>query len=668
MVTVAQVARLPRHRAELVVAAGAAREVGHVTVLPDGQPAPDRAPGVLLVVGPGRAHPESLPSTLAAAGAAGLVLAGARPDAPAPRRVVEAARAYGLPLLTSARSAREWAEPAPGGNTAAPADRESPGAGKGVLAELLEQLPSPGHDVRPAVPRLTAFLAERLGVQVAVGTQDGVLAAAPATARAALAPLLPRRGTRPRHGRGEAGQRVPDQRRTVEGRSSRTIPLAGDAVLVVGPRASAAPSEPVPAPGVEPGPDDLADYTARALSLALSGLREQRARQGVDEALREVRLSAFQLLMTGNTVPAQRVMAGVAHRMLDSDRARVFILDCARAARETVLAEAELAVGDRALVVRCPAFDRHVIVLAPVREGADPEGGLRGLLDTFAPQRVLLGGSLDHPLEAVADAYGEALDALTRSPHSPDRAVVAVRGTGVLDVLPPEPARAWASALLRPVLLLPRGGGPALETAAAALEFEAAAAAEVTGVHRNTVTRRTRQVFDAVGLDQERMLDRVVLSLAVQVLARHGAAPAAGGDPGLHALLTGPEVRSWGERTLRPLAEDRRDLLRTVRAWVGCGCRVGPAAEATGLAAKTVRAHIRAAELLLDRDLLPGLPAGPQPTTGYRLASIRPLAVALYATAPDGTPRPPLPLEPRSGEPAPAGEGSGRPRRSGAGG
>ncbi|WP_037911610.1 helix-turn-helix domain-containing protein [Actinacidiphila yeochonensis] len=604
------------------------------------------------------------------------------------------AREYGLPLLASERDHSEWEALAPRLARAGeePAQRhpvrhqpvqrhpvqespvrrhpvqeppvqhqpvqESPVQHRdGRLAGLLERLPAPGGDLRTAVGRLTAFLADQLDAEVAVGTGEGVLAAAPATARAALAPFLARPSRTsaaseaaptsppspapwpaPEGAAGPGGPvRGPDQRRTQEGRFARTIPLTGDgdAVLVVATQA--------PAPPPDRG---FADYTARALTLTLSGLREQRARRVMDETLREVRLSAFQLLMTGNTVSAQRVMAGLAHRLLDCERARVFILDCARAGRDAVLAEAELVLGDRAMAVRCPAFQRHVIVVAPCHHGTDPEARLRGLLDTFAGQRVLLGGSLDHALEAVADAYGEALDALTRSPHSPDRAVMAARATGVLDVLPPGPARSWAATLLRPVLLLPRGGGPALETAAAALEFEAAAAAKVTGVHRNTVTRRTRQVFDAVGLDQEEVLDRVVLSLAAQLLARHGTAPAEDGDPGLHALLTGSAVRSWGERTLRPLAADRRDLLRTVRAWVGCGCRVGPAAEELGLAAKTVRAHIRAAERLLDRDLLPGLPEDPVSGTGYRLASIRPLAVALYAAAgPDGR-RPPLPLRP----------------------
>ncbi|WP_328466945.1 helix-turn-helix domain-containing protein [Streptomyces sp. NBC_00448] len=598
----------------------------------------------LVVADPGRiGRPDRLARALAEGGAAGLVLAGtdagtgrdpvtdpgtagplAEPPVATVRTAVAAAvasavTAAGVPVLAGPHPVAAWRELAPRVSAlGAGAVRR----GHARLAGLLDRLPVPGADERSTVRKLAGYLAEALDARVLVHADGEVLAAVPASA-AALAPLL---GTPP-------GSPQP----TAAGDFAQTVMLApaGDAMLVVA--------------TAEPAPDRvLVAYTAKALRLAVAGLRERRVNGAVGDALRGVRLSAFQLFMTGHAVAAQRVVAGIEGSLMDSDTARVFILDCARAARDTVLAEAEHTLAERALAIRCPAYRRHLIFLAPHRTSARAEEGLHRLMDTFADARVLLGGSLAHPLDAVPDAYGEALDCLTRAGRNPDRIAMATRSTGIVDVLAPEAALAWATHLLRPVLAMPRGGGQILETTAMAVEFEMSATARVIGVHRNTVTRRVRQVFDAVGLDQDAILDRVVLSLAAQIVARYGSADRGGRDadagtvPDLHTLLSDPALRAWAEKALRPLADDRRDLLRTVREWVRHGCRYEPAAASLGIAAKTVRSRIRAAEPLLERDLIGELPLVPGESE-HRLASVRPLAVALYATTGPGVPRPPLP-------------------------
>ena len=124
-----------------------------------------------------------------------------------------------------------------------------------------------------------------------------------------------------------------------------------------------------------------------------------------------------------------------------------------------------------------------------------------------------------------------------RPPSPPRVTATALRRTHQNAGLPADAARAWAARVLDPVLSMPRGGRQLLETAALAVEFEVSVAADVSGVHRNTVARRVRQVFDAVGLDHDRVLDRVVLSLAAQIAGRYGTDRVA--DPAaMAALLT----------------------------------------------------------------------------------------------------------------------------------
>jgi hypothetical protein len=612
----------------LTLLSGGDRAVDRALVLSGGEWGAADVGRALVVADPASlAPPGQLVGTLAAGGAAGLALAGTSPGHPLLGQFQDVADRHGLPLLISSRPTAAWRELAP---RVAELGTALVRREHARLTRLLDLLPAPETEGRDTVRRLTAFLADELDAEVVVSTGDGVIAAAPVGAPAILAPVLGHRGR--------------SERVTSEGHHARTIPLTGDgeATLVV------TTKEPTGTSG-----QGLADHTAKALALTLSGLRERHGEAVVGDAVREVRLSAFQLLMTGNTVSAQRVMAGVSPGLLDSDTARVYIVDCAGAGRDAVMAEAERALEEQALMVRCPAHHGHVIVVAPHHADRDPADALRRLLSTFAEGRVLLGGSRAHPLDAVADAYGEALDSLPRARHRPDRVAMATRTTGVIDVLDPGPFRLWASELLRPVLRMPRGGRQVLETTAIAVEFEISAAARIIGVHRNTVARRVRQTFEAVGLNQDLVLDRVVLSLAAQAVGRHGASQDANAapPPDLHSLLWDPPVRAWAAKALRPLLADRRDLLRTLRAWTCHGCRVEETASDLGIAPKTVRAHIHAAEELLERDLVTGVARGHAPGgSGHRLASIRPLALALYATTPPGTSPPPL----ATGRPAPA--------------
>ncbi|WP_436772459.1 helix-turn-helix domain-containing protein [Yinghuangia sp. YIM S09857] len=604
-------------------AVGTDREVHRALVLSGSQwigPNVDKALVVSDVPNLGHAdgllrNADPLLRTLAAGRAAGLVVAGmpatVTPGDGIPAELRDAAARHRFPVLTSTRPLSAWKSGLAQSVLDLSVDRARRHAAR--LGGLLDQLKASPD----TVGNITGLLARELGAEVVVRGGSGILAADPPAAPLALASVIQR----------------PDRphQTTPSGMFARTVPLSGDQVLIV------ATKEP-------PTRADLSvvDHAASLLAFALEpAVRE------TDEhlaAVRGIRLSAFQLLMTGHALHARRVMAGVAPGMLDSESARVFIVDCARADRDTVMAEVERNLDKHALAVRCPAYHEHIIVVAPQHDGYDTELRLRTLRDAFGVANLAVGGSPLHPLEEVGSAYGEAADALTRASHHPERTViVSSRVPSLIDVLPAGPAYAWAGRFLHPILRLPQEGRQILEATAMALEFRTSAAARIIGVHRNTVARRVSQVCAAVGIDPERTLDRVTLSLAIQIVMTHPretGIPAV--DVSLHDLLTHPQVRAWADKALRPLADDRRDLVRTLRAWVLAEFNADAAAAELGVATKTVRAHIRAAESLLERDLITGLPQDAEESDEQRLSGIRPLTVALYATG--GSSRPLLTL------------------------
>lgn len=554
--------------------------------------------------------------TLSAGGAAALVVAGTAPDAIGPELKETATRNH-LPLLTSTHSLTEWKALL----TARIAELSVTAARRHAarLSTLLDQL---SHAQADPVTGVVEYLSGELPGSVVVRDSGGIRAAAPPAAPVTLSAALDR----------------PDApHQVLDGLYIQSLPLGGQGgALVVGTKEPPGRAE-----------AELTTCAAKVLAVALRG-RQRTDDLVVTDVIRQVRLSAFQLLMTGHAVEAQRVTAPIMPGLLDPSHAQVYVTDCGRAGRGLVMAHAERLFEGHALSVACPAFDNHIISVIPLREDQDHEQLVRHLLDVFRTANVSVGGSQPHPLKAVGDAYDEALAALTRASHYPERIVIASpRPPGLTDVLPAEPARAWATSLLRPILTTSRIRQ--LEQTAMALEFRTTAASKVLGMHRNTLARRVSQTCEAVGLSAESTMHRIVLSVAIQVVRTNGTGGPA--DPGspvtLHDLLTTPEVRGWAEKTLRPLATDRRDLLRTLRAWVTTEFHVDEAAARLGIAPKTVRAHIQAAEHLLERDFITGIPQDLLEDHGeHRLSGIRPLTCAMYATTPPGEPYPALTTAP----------------------
>ena len=589
------------------------REVQSVRLLSDTDWIGENIQRVLIVSDIGfLGDSDRLFSALSHHRAAGLVVTGVLPDDDSLHAVRAGASHYKVPLLTSNRTLHRWKTDLAGRVT----EMSAAAVHRLVtrLNSLSDQLRAPAADM---VQGIADLLARELAAEVVIGSRGEILAAAPATAPIALASVL----TNPER----------RQLTTPAGLFARVEALGdSERFLAVALKDPFGHSERA-----------LVVHAANALALALapSGrIGEPDFRQ----ALTEIRLSVFQLLMTGHVTDAQRVMAGVSPGLLDSEEARVFIINCGSAHRDQVLAEVERDLGDTALPVRCPAYPEHIISIVPVNSGHDPEQDIGRLLTTFDGARVSVGGSSRYPMANVGAAYSEALEALGRTEYRDEKMIVnRTKVLGLADILPADLARAWASRVLDPVLST-TGGMQILSSVAMALEFKTTKASRIIRIHRNTLQRRVAKVFADLGFVPERTLDRIVVSLAIQIVATHGADPSPYRQVSLDDVLGVAPVRAWAEKFLRPLTTDSRDLSQTVRAWVLAEFDSAAAGDQLQVSDRTIRWRVQAAETLMERDLITIWPPIDEDPGEQRLSGIRPLTVALYVTTPPGGPRPPL--------------------------
>ncbi|MET7342281.1 helix-turn-helix domain-containing protein [Streptomyces sp. NPDC087866] len=567
----------------------------------------DAFAGTLLVCEPDSIGPDRAATVLrrlADQRAAGLVVADAEGRA-LPPGLVAAARRAALPVLRSTEPVAVWRHtliPRVTEQRLLSADRHAVRLGR-----LLDHL-APGP--RPAPAELIAWLSGELGADIRL--DDARARHAPAPVPAGDAALS--------HPVAVTGQ-ILTARRSLPWSASESELLRRTAAVL------APPPPPPPSPLVPAG-------EGRAAQLATS--------------LRAARLAAFQALMTGHIEPAQRILGPLAPGLLDTDDAQIAIIDCASGPRDEVFARVESRLDDdgNGLAVRCPAFEGHIIVVAP---RPDPDAheapALARLRSLVADNGLLtLGISPVMPVEDIGSGYSMAYDAIATARISPTRAATATGTPGLLEALHPGTAQQWATALLSPVLGR-RGCDQHMSTVGLGLEFEVSAASRILGIHRNTLSRRVRGMLQVTGLDPDRTLDRIALSLALQIHALHGPAPrpAAGAVPRLAGLLAQEPVTTWASTALAPLRQDHTDrrttggetLLRTLRAWAALDFRVDAAAQQTGLYPATVRSHIRAAEGQLDWMLLSALPTGHLATdedAPRKQSGLRNLAVALQTT------------------------------------
>ncbi|ANH90103.1 helix-turn-helix domain-containing protein [Streptomyces sp. NPDC058319] len=350
---------------------------------------------------------------------------------------------------------------------------------------------------------------------------------------------------------------------------------------------------------------DMLTRAAAVVELLLRAEDTTETGRRLEQAASALRLAILQLLMVEDTVSARRVAAGLWPGLLDTDTAHVYVLEAHPDERERLTAECLDAADGQALVVRCPAVDGHVIVIAP----AETTGrALRTLVG--ARPRTFLGGSIRHSLARTATAYGQAVSALALARFRPDGTAVYAERTHPERLMDAEALRAWAGRLLRPLDTLPHHTRAELvATTRLGLEFTAVSAARILGVSRNTVRARVERVEALLGADFSLLTVRAATHLALNTQA--GVAPEPARAPaarsrqvGLDELLAGPALRTWADELLGRLAADTRDLRGTLRAWTAAGGNAERAAQLLGVHAQTVREHVRGVEPVLERQLL----------------------------------------------------------------
>ncbi|MDG9724635.1 MULTISPECIES: helix-turn-helix domain-containing protein [unclassified Streptomyces] len=350
---------------------------------------------------------------------------------------------------------------------------------------------------------------------------------------------------------------------------------------------------------------DIVTHTAQVVELLLAGHESAAAGHRLRQAASDLRLAILQLLMVEDTVSARRVAAGLWPGLLDTEAACVYVVESSPGGRDRLAEECLSATGERALVVRCPAMDGHVIVLTP-GEAAGQE--LRSLVGRLPG--VFLGGSARQSLARTATAYGQAVSALAVARFRPDKAAVYAERTHPERLMDPAALHGWTAHLLRPLDALPHHTrAELLATTRLGLEFTAVNTAKILGVSRNTVRARMDRVESLLRTDFADLTVRATVHLALNAQAALAQYPAGDGTarPGpacLTELLTGPALRTWAGGLLGRLEPDARNLRRTLRTWIAVGGNAERAAQTLGVHAQTVREHVRSAEPVLERQLL----------------------------------------------------------------
>lgn len=275
---------------------------------------------------------------------------------------------------------------------------------------------------------------------------------------------------------------------------------------------------------------DILTHTVQVLELLLRARGTTAAGRRLKRATSDLRLAILQLLMVEDTVSARRVAAGLWPGLLDTETARVYVIEGDAAERDRLVEECLGVTGDRALVVRCPAMDEHVIIVTT----ADAAGeALRSLVDRNPG--TLLGGSSRQSLARTATAYGQAVSALAVARVRPDKAAVYAERNHPERLMDPAALREWTARLLRPLDTLPHHTrAELLATTRLGLEFTAVSAAKVLGVSRNTVRARMERVESLLRTDFTDLTVRATVHLALSTQVSladgqgdHGGAPQA---------------------------------------------------------------------------------------------------------------------------------------------
>ncbi|WP_143645341.1 helix-turn-helix domain-containing protein [Streptomyces antioxidans] len=366
----------------------------------------------------------------------------------------------------------------------------------------------------------------------------------------------------------------------------------------------------------------------------------------LQQTMSSMRAAVLHLALNGLTQLAREIGQSLYPGLFSADQVRVHLITCGERELNATASKLENALRQQALVVRSPFRSDQLFVVTPEQPSApgassspsppsssSPSSGedhgrsvVQRLHDLVADVPGLrMGASHPKPLANLEEAHQEAHQALTMAGNGQEKLVTAAREEpGLSFFLDPGAGQAWAKAFLRPLdTLAPAVRESILRTIDLSLRFSRLDVARATGSHRNTVAARIAKVSELLALDLTCLPDRAVLSLALELRAlpprrpatAHTActtrtahtthtAKAVSGERSLGDLLAGGGAQEWARIYLGRLDADRRELRRTLAAWVACGGNVEQTAQKVGVHLKTVRNHLRAAESLLNCRLL----------------------------------------------------------------
>ncbi|MEU7576265.1 helix-turn-helix domain-containing protein [Streptomyces sp. NPDC041068] len=463
----------------------------------------------------------------------------------------------------------------------------------GLLREVRRQAScEDGPDVR----RVLDWLHRQTGVHVAVvadaaGTVESATAGFPREVLRPLAPLLVRLSE------GELASAA-TQSGALHVRCEAFGPCGPRPVLVVVGHAV-------------PSPETLAltSHTGSVLALLRRAEDGDRIGRVYHDKARQLRFAVLHGLLAGGPLLARRMTTGAVPPLLEAEGLRIHLLRCPTADRDRIVQAHQDPSGyhGTSLMVHCPVFKEHLICLiAEDADGADHDGGrAHGLGETLLRlvhdnPRYALGVSGVQPLTAAAEAYSQAVHALAGAPATPGRVAFYHGRTPLAGVLPQQPALAWARAFLRPLDSISKASA---DVTRLAVNIPRSGVARLLGLSRNTVTAHLRRAERALGQDLADVRCRAAFQLALALSSTCAAMDADHCQlpPTLPDLLSIEAAAAWAQTVLRPIQPRQR---RTLQAWIDANTDAQQAARRLDISRNTVRAHLRATEAALGRDLL----------------------------------------------------------------
>ena len=263
-----------------------------------------------------------------------------------------------------------------------------------------------------------------------------------------------------------------------------------------------------------PGPVHAADRSVVNAAVGLLTLRLEQSR-GLDSAMAALRAALLRMLLAGEEAAVGEAVAALGERLPAEPLQVLVVLGAVgqRAAVVDVAADAAAATGS-------PSFSAELddaLVLLVAADGPLP-GRLRTLPERVPQTAVGVAGPV--PWGRLADGVRQARQA---AEHSRARGggvagFAELAGRGLPALLDPAATRAFADALLAPLVAADRAGAGDLVGSLRAWlahhgQWEPAAAA--LGVHRHTLRKRMRRAGDLLGRDLDEPGTRAELWLAL---------------------------------------------------------------------------------------------------------------------------------------------------------